>query len=80
MLRQMIVKDMKVILRDKKILLIILLMPLVLMTILGMAFSSGGESDSYRFERKIAIVKEYDLEEEQQALKDYMAQNFQVKL
>lgn len=80
MLRQMIVKDMKVILRDKKILLIILLMPLVLMTILGMAFSSGGESDSYRFERKIAIVKAYDLEEEQQALKDYMAQNFQVKL
>ena len=57
----MIWKDVKNILNDKKILTVILLMPIILMSILGMslkgAFSSEGSGITHM---DIVVVKEYD--------------------
>ena len=59
-----IVKDMKIILSDKKALAIILIMPLILMVILSSAlkgtFMSGGTGDIEKV--NIAVVRQYDRE------------------
>ncbi len=59
---QIVIKDLKTLLSDKKALSVILLMPLVLMIILSFAlkgaFTSG---DEWNMEKvKIAVVKQYD--------------------
>lgn len=76
----MILKDIKVIVRDKKILAIIILMPIVLMTILGTAFSGMGEPEAEFFKRNIAIVKNYDAQKDNSDLNKYMKSQFNINL
>lgn len=65
-LKDLLVKDMKNILYDVKSLAILLLMPVVLMTILGMSLSGvfGDETESGIIDAHIGIVKAYDMDEE----------------
>lgn len=62
-------KDVKNVISDKKILTVILLMPVILMSILGFSLGSafsGGEGSGIR-NFQVAIIKEYDLESELKA-------------
>lgn len=64
-----IIKDLKVMLRDKKALAITLLMPIILMTILGFALQNTFTSDSGNNEKfNIAVVKNYDAAEDKKML------------
>ncbi len=71
----MIWKDVKNILSDKKILTVILLMPFILMTILGLslksAFSSEGSGITHM---DIVVVKEYDHEADLTMYQDILEQ------
>lgn len=62
----MVVKDMKSILYDVKSLAVLLLMPMVLMTILGMSLSGvfGDEVESGIPSAHIGVVKAYDMAQE----------------
>lgn len=76
-----IIKDLKVMFSDKKALAIMILMPMILTTILSIAlkgsFSSGSDSD---FEPiNIAIVKEYNANEDSEMFKSSLSSNFLLK-
>lgn len=75
MLLKLYIKDIKVLLSDKKALLIFILMPIVLTTILSFAlkgsFGESGTMDPI----KVGIVKEYDAQLEQKAFYE-MAKEF----
>lgn len=59
--RDIIIKDLKVVLSDRKALAIMIVMPIILSTILGFALS-GSFSDGFSTNKiKIAVVKKYDL-------------------
>ncbi|BEP28265.1 ABC transporter permease [Helicovermis profundi] len=60
MLRINIIKDIKVIFSDKKALLILILMPIILSTILSFALNGVFNSDSKILKFNIAVVKEYN--------------------
>lgn len=64
--RYLLIKDIKTVIYDVKSLIIIILMPIVLMTILGMSLQGvfGEETDSGATKTIIGIVKAYDKEEE----------------
>jgi ABC-2 type transport system permease protein len=59
-----IIKDLKLMLSDKKELAAIILMPVILTTILSFALSSSFQEAGSVFKLNIAIVKNYDYEEE----------------
>ncbi|MGD9568095.1 MAG: ABC transporter permease [Sedimentibacter sp.] len=76
-----IIKDLKVMFSDKKALAIMILMPMILTTILSIAlkgsFSSGSDSD---FEPvNIAIIKQYDAQEDSEMFKSSLNSNFLLK-
>jgi len=71
----LIIKDIKNIIYDKKVLIVLVVMPIVLMTILGNALQGTFESDSGIKDIPIAIVKEYDFEFEMKKSKN-MLSNF----
>ena len=82
MLRKLYIKDIKVLLSDKKALLIFILMPIILTTILSFALKgSFGESGTME-PIKVAVVKAYDVEQEQRAfsetVKSMMGDQFDV--
>lgn len=58
--KDIIIKDLKVLLRDKKTIGIMFLMPIILTTILGFALGGTFESGEDNEKRQVAIVKEYD--------------------
>lgn len=60
MLINIIKKDMKVILTDRKAIAILILMPIILTTILSQALSGSFDSGSAIPKFSVAIVKEYD--------------------
>jgi len=64
--RYLVVKDMKNVLYDVKSLVIILLMPMVIMSILGMSLQGvfGEEGESGVAMTRIGVVKSYDMEEQ----------------
>lgn len=69
-LTDIIIKDLKVVLSDRKALAIMIVMPIILSTILGFALS-GSFSDGFSTNKiKIAVVKEYDLDLETDKLID----------
>lgn len=59
-IKDIIIKDIKVLLRDKKTIGIMFLMPIILTTILGFALGGTFESGEDNEKRQVAIVKEYD--------------------
>lgn len=76
-----IIKDLKVMFSDKKALAIMILMPMILTTILSIAlkgsFSSGSDGD---FEPvNIAVVKQYNLQEDSEMFKSSLSNNFLIK-
>ncbi|WP_113674148.1 ABC transporter permease [Vallitalea guaymasensis] len=79
-LRHIIVKDVKKIIYDKKLLAIILLMPIVLMTILGFSlnnmFGDGGTSIG---NINVAIVKNYDALEDMARFEETVNKSFFTK-
>ncbi len=64
--RDLVIKDMKNVLYDVKSLAIILLMPMVVMSILGMSLQGvfGEEGESGVAMTRIGVVKAYDMEEQ----------------
>ncbi|MBS4537910.1 ABC transporter permease [Clostridium sp. D2Q-11] len=68
----MIIKDLKVILSDKKALGTILLMPVILTSILSAALQGNFGGEDFTRTVDIAIVKEYDKEKDKEKLKDTM--------
>lgn len=71
----MIWKDVKNILSDKKILTVILLMPIILMSILGMSLKSAFSSDGSGITHMdIVVVKEYDHDAELTMYQDMLEQ------
>lgn len=73
-----IIKDLKILLSDKKALVIILIMPLVLMVILSFAlkgtFISGDGINNERI--NIAIVKQYDINKDTQRFVNTLSNGF----
>ncbi len=78
---KVIIKDLKVLLSDKKAMAVMLLMPLVLMTILSLAlkgsFSSGDEIAWKSV--NIAVVKKYDRTTDIKMFKDLLSSDFLKK-
>lgn len=68
----MIIKDLKIILSDKKALGTILLMPVILTTILSGALKGNFKIEDSTRTVDIAIVKEYDKKQDIEKLKDTM--------
>ncbi len=72
-----IIKDLKIVLSDKKAVVIILLMPVILMTILSFAlkgsFASGGENIETI---KVAVVKQYDEEQDSKMFLNLLSSDF----
>lgn len=64
--RDLVIKDMKNVLYDFKSLAVILLMPIVIMSILGMSLQGvfGDEGESGVAMSRIGVVKAYDMEEQ----------------
>lgn len=78
-----ILKDMKLMLSDKKELAAIILMPIILTTILSFALSGSFQEVGSQWTMDIAIVKNYDLEQDQTAFRDFtksMEERFGIKI
>lgn len=80
-IKSIIIKDLKVMFSDKKALAIMILMPIILTTILSVAlkgsFASGSDSE---FEPvNIAVVKKYNAQEDLEAFKTSLNNNFILK-
>ena len=73
----MIIKDVKLLLSDKKALAIMILMPIILTTILSMAlkgsFVSGEDREVEQV--KIAVVKQYDQQSDNEMFKYNLMNN-----
>lgn len=65
-----IIKDLKILLSDKKALMIILLMPIILMTILSFALKGIFVDDWEAGKVSIAVVKQYDAAEDEKSFDD----------
>lgn len=73
----MIRKDLKMVLSDKKALAIILVMPIILMVILSFALKGIFVNDELQIGQiKIAVVKEYDVEEDNKSFQDALSSGF----
>ncbi len=66
----MIAKDLKVIFSDKKALVIMLMMPIILITILSFALGSSFSYDANNSKVKLAIVKKYDIRSEEEKIEE----------
>ncbi|HBH13187.1 MAG: ABC-2 type transporter [Clostridiales bacterium 38_11] len=66
-----ILKDMKLMLSDKKELAAIILMPIILTTILSFALSGSFQEVGSQWTMDIAIVKNYDMQQDQIAFRDF---------
>lgn len=66
-----ILKDLKLMLSDKKELAAIILMPIILTTILSFALSGSFQEVGSQWIMDIAIVKNYDLEEDQASFRNF---------
>ncbi|GMQ60663.1 linearmycin resistance permease LnrM [Vallitalea sediminicola] len=79
-LRHIIVKDVKKIIYDKKLLAIIVLMPIVLMTILGFSLNSMfGDGETSIGDINIAVVKNYDAIEDIKRFEDTINESIFAK-
>lgn len=67
-IRDIIIKDLKIIIKDKSVIMLLILMPIILMTILGSALSFSFNDYSDLDRMKIAVVKEYEVEQEKKDL------------
>ena len=74
-IRDMVIKDLKVALSDRSAILLLLVMPIVLMAILGLSLTFSFDDASSLEKIKIAIVKEYNPEEEIDQLLQLISQN-----
>lgn len=76
-----IIKDLKTILSDKKALAIIIVMPLIIMTILSSALRGVfADGDDWGIDRvNIAIVKQYDMNEDSQRFDKALRDGFLAK-
>lgn len=74
-------KDLKTILSDKKALAIIIIMPLILMTILSSALKGAfADGEGWSIDRvNIAVVKQYDLNEDSQRFDKALRNGFLAK-
>lgn len=77
-----IIKDLKIVLSDKKAVAIILLMPVILMTILSFAlkgsFASGSGGENIE-SIKIAVVKQYDSQKDTEMFLNLLSSDFITK-
>ncbi len=77
-IKDILIKDIKKIIYDKKVLTIIILMPIVLMTILGFSLRSMFDSeDSGISDFKVAVVKTYDSDQETHRFIQFLKNNSQ---
>lgn len=72
-----IFKDLKIMLKDKKAIGIMIIMPIILTTILGGALSGTFSQDFQKDKVKIAIIKKYDIQEEVEKFM-YMLKNSSI--
>lgn len=71
---KMYIKDMKVLLADRKELMTFILMPIVLTTILTFALANAFEMSGPTHALKIGVVKDYDAFEEASALQELLGE------
>lgn len=69
-IRDMIIKDLKIMLSDKSAIMMLIIMPIILMTILGFSLTMSFKDSTSMEKIKIAVVKEYELEQENKDLID----------
>lgn len=78
-----ILKDLKLMLSDKKELAAIILMPIILTTILSFALSGSFQDAGSQWTIDIAIVKNYDLEQDQESFRNFagsMEERFNIEM
>lgn len=77
-IRNIIIKDLKIILSDKKALAIIIIMPIVLMTILSFALKGTflTSDDMFVESVDIAVVKKYDADKDSQIFAESLKNSF----
>ncbi len=63
-MKNIILKDIKLMLSDKKALALIILMPIILTTILSFALSGSFQDAGSTWKMKIAVVKQYEAEDD----------------
>lgn len=74
-IRDMIIKDLKIVFSDRSAILLLIIMPMLLMTILGFSLTLSF-NDNPSLERiKIALVKEYDYKNEREELLEMVTAN-----
>jgi len=77
-IRDMVIKDLKVALSDKSAIGLLLIMPMLLMAILGVSLTFSFDNPSSMEKVKIAIVKEYDFNEERDQLLELITANTDI--
>lgn len=70
-----IIKDLKIVLSDKKATLILIAMPLILIAILGNALSSSFIQEGNVKAIKVAVVKKYDIQEDLDRFSNFLKNN-----
>lgn len=63
-------KDLKILLRDRKLIIMLILMPMLLSLILGFALKNSFDNQGITGTIKVGVVKEYNLESEVKEFKD----------
>lgn len=79
-IRDMIMKDFRIALSDRAVIIELIIMPIILMTILGLSLTFSFADFSNMEMVKIAVVKEYNIEEEKNNLKSLIPQNSNIDL
>lgn len=77
----LLIKDVKNIIYDRKSLVVLIVMPVVIMSILGISLGGmfGSNIGTEYDPLKIAIVKEYDANREIENAKDFLKNSFQIE-
>lgn len=79
-IRDMIIKDFRIALSDRAVIIELIIMPIILMTILGLSLTFSFQDFSNMEKVKIAVVKDYDLLEEKNNLLSLIPENSNIDI
>ncbi len=79
-IRDMIMKDLKIIFSDKSAIMMLIIMPIILMTILGYSLTMSFKDTSSMEKINIAVVKEYEMEQEKEDLIDLIPKDSDIDI
>lgn len=79
-IRDMVIKELKIAFSDRALIIELIIMPIVLMTILGYSLTFSFGSSANMDKLNIAVVKNYDLEEEKESLLKLIPANSNIDI